>query len=569
MYILGLTTLGDSAATLLHDGEIVAAAEEERFSRVKHHVGFPFQAMQYCLDQAGINISEVAHIGLYWKPWILRHKAMQALKSGLISRDMFKARVDRGVRQVSDSYLGMFNHPRRIRKHFGPSNFRFHFLEHHQCHAASAFFVSGFEKAAIMTWDGTGEDTTTLFSQGNDKRIRVLKRIKLPHSLGQFYSAVTNFIGFDMFAGDEWKVMGLAAYGEPEYYDFFSKRVLTTNGGSDFNFDIRVLDHHLAKHYQFGEEITKVLGPPRHPEGELTKRDWNIAASAQKVLEDTALKLLHGLHERTGEANLCMAGGVAFNSVMNGRIMHETPFKQFFVQPAAGDAGCSLGAALLVHHTLLGKPREFKMEHAYYGPAFSSGECAAALREAQLPFETLEDEQLLPRVARLISDGAIVGWFQGRMEFGPRALGNRSFLADPRRADMRDLLNKKVKLREWFRPLAPSMLEESAGRVFGRPHTDPFMITVLSVVEDQRDAIPAVVHVDGTARPQTVSRKTNPRYWQLIHHFEALTGVPMLLNTSFNIQEPIVCSPSNAISTFKGANFDALVLEDHLILRGG
>jgi len=567
MYILGLTTLGDSAATLLHDGEIVAAAEEERFTRKKHYSGFPYHAMQYCLDEADIKIGEVAHVGLYWKPWVLRHKAMQTLKSALISRDMFRARIDRGVAQVGDSYLGMFKHPQRIRKHFGPSKFRFHFLEHHQCHAASAFFVSGFARSAIITWDGTGEDTTTLFSQGEENNLRVLKRIKLPHSLGQFYSAVTNFIGFDMFGGDEWKVMGLAAYGKPVYYDFFANQVLTVNGNDDFHLNIRVLDHHLAKHYQFGEEIRKSLGPPRQPDEELTQRHWDIAASAQKVLEDTALHLVRGIHRMTNEENLCMAGGVAFNSVMNGRIMTESPFKNYFVQPAAGDAGCSLGAALMVHHMRLKQPRKFQMKHAYYGPSFSTEECAAALSEANLKFERLPDEELLPRVARMIADGAIFGWFQGRMEFGPRALGNRSFIADPRREDMRELLNKKVKLREWFRPLAPSMKEEVSAELFGRPHHDPFMITVLHVLEEQQKRIPSVVHVDGTARPQTVSRATNPRYWQLIDEFARLTGVPMLLNTSFNIQEPIVCSPQDAINTFKGANFDGLVLENLLVLR--
>ena len=567
MYILGLTTLGDSAASVIKDGEIVAAAEEERFSRRKHHSGFPYNAMQYCLDEAGINIADVAHIGLYWKPWVLRHKAMQALKSAIISRDMFKARVDRGVSQVGESYLGMLRHPRRIREHFGDSNFKFHFLEHHQCHAASAFFVSGFDRAAIMTWDGTGEDTTTLFCRGEDRDIRPFKRIKLPHSLGQFYSAVTNYLGFDMFEGDEWKVMGLAAYGKPEYYDFFAKRVLLVNGHHDFRLDIRVLDHHLAKYYQFSEELIKALGPSRQKGEELTQKHWDVAASAQKVLEDTALHLLAGLHEETGSDNLCMAGGVAFNSVMNGRIMTETPFKQFFIQPAAGDAGCSLGAALLVWHSRLRQPRKFRMQHAYYGPGFSSESCASALRAAGLNFHTLPDEELLPRVAQLLADGAVVGWFQGRMEFGPRALGNRSFIADPRRDDMRELLNKKVKLREWFRPLAPSMLAEAAEGLFGHPHYDPFMITVLNVREERRGNIPSVVHVDGTARPQTVSRSVNPRYWQLIHEFEKLTGVPLLLNTSFNIQEPIVLSPEDAIKTFSRANFDALVLENNLVLR--
>jgi carbamoyltransferase len=568
MYILGLTTMGDSAATLIKDGVLCAAAEEERFSRKKHHSGFPFHATQYCLDEAGITMAEVAHVGIYWKPWRLWHKAFQAVKSALINPDMFRARASRGIAQVSDSYLGMFKYPWLIRDRYGKSDFKLHYLEHHVCHAASAFYVSPFDSAAIFTVDGTGEDTTTLFSRGRGTQIEPMKRILLPHSLGQFYSAVTNFLGFDMFAGDEWKVMGLAAYGKAEqYYDFFSQRVLCLNGNNDFHVNIRVLDHHLAKRYQFGEEIQKELGPPRQPDEEISQRHSSIAAAAQRVLEDVVLSLLKGLHEQTGEENLCLAGGVAFNSVMNGRIMTETPFKRFFVQPAAGDAGCSLGAAYLIHHTICKEPRGFLMEHAYYGPGFTSDECARDLRSAGLHFETLPDDELLPRVARLIADGAIIGWFQGRMEFGPRALGNRSFLADPRRADMRDLLNKKVKLREWFRPLAPSMLEEASDDLFGRPHKDPFMITVLHVAEGKRAAIPAVVHVDGTARPQTVSARTNPRYYRLISEFQKISGVPMLLNTSFNIQEPIVCRPRDAVRTFVGANFDALVIENHLVLR--
>jgi carbamoyltransferase len=567
MYILGLTTLGDSAATLIRDGQIIAAAEEERFSRVKHHSGFPYHAVQYCLDEAKITIADVEHVALYWKPWILRHKALQALKSLRISTDMFRARVERGVAQVSESYLGMFKLPGLIREKYGQSNFKFHYLEHHLCHAASAFLVSPFETSAILTLDGTGEETTTMFSRGNGREVRPLRRVKLPHSLGQFYSAVTNFLGFDMFGGDEWKVMGLAAYGEPEYYDFFSKRVLTTNGNHDFYVNIRVLDHHLAKRYQFSDEILRVMGPSRRPDEEISVRHQNIAASAQRVLEDVVLHLLEGLHSETGEENLCLAGGVAFNSVMNGRIINESPFKRIFIQPAAGDAGCSLGAAFLTYHTVLKHPRTCRMEHAYWGPSFSREECTAALRRAGLEFEVLPDEELLPRVAQLIADGGIVGWFQGRMEFGPRALGNRSFLADPRRADMRDLLNHKVKLREWFRPLAPSMLEEASGLIFGKPYSDPFMVTVFTVVEEQRATIPAVVHIDHTARPQTVSRRTNPRYWGLIREFERLTGVPVLLNTSFNIQEPIVCSPEDAINTFCSASFDALVLENNLVLR--
>ncbi|HEY8558960.1 MAG TPA: carbamoyltransferase C-terminal domain-containing protein [Pyrinomonadaceae bacterium] len=567
MYILGLTTLGDSAATLIKDGEIVAAIEEERFSRKKHHSGFPYKAIEFCLDYAGITLKDVEHVGHYWKPWILRHKAMQALKAALISPAMFKARADRGVAQVSDSYLGMFKHPQRLRDHFGPSDFKFHYLEHHQTHAASAFFVSPFESAAVLTWDGTGEDTTTLFSHGKGNKLEVLKRIKLPHSLGQFYSAVTNYIGFDMFTGDEWKVMGLAAYGKPKFYDFFSQKVLTKNGSGDFHFNIKVLDHHLAKHYEFPDAIVKELGPGRKKGEELTEHHWDIASSAQKVLEDTAIYLVKQIKEMTGEENLCMAGGVAFNSVMNGRIFHETPFKNFFVQPAAGDAGCSLGAAYYVWHQILGKPRRYVMNNSYWGPKFTNEECRKALNAAQLKYETLPDEVLLPRLAKMISEGAIIGWFNGRSEWGPRALGARSFLADPRRADMREILNHKVKLREWFRPLAPSMLEEYGREIFGVEHHDPFMITVIQVSEEWKKKIPAVVHVDGTARPQMVNKEVNPRYWNLINEFRKLTGIPLLLNTSFNIQEPIVCTPENAINTFHNANFDALVLENNLVLR--
>ena len=557
MYILGLTTLGDSAAALIKDGQLVAAVEEERFSRVKHHAGFPYKAIRFCLDQAGIELKDVEHVGHYWK----------AFKSGLISPAMFKARADRGVAQVSESYLGMFKHAKRLREHFGPSDFKFHYIEHHQSHAASAFFVSPFERAAILTWDGTGEDTTTLFCKGEGNKIKVLKRIKLPHSLGQFYSAVTNYIGFDMFAGDEWKVMGLAAYGEPKYYDFFREKVLTTNGHGDFKFNIKVLDHHLAKHYQFPDGIVKELGPGRKKSEELTQHHWNIACSAQKALEDTAIYLVKQIKEMTGEENLCMAGGVAFNSVMNGRIFHETPFKRFYVQPAAGDAGCSLGAAYYVWHQKLGNPRSFVMNHAYWGPGFTNEECRAALDDTGLKYETLDDSVLLPRLAKMISEGAIIGWFNGRMELGPRALGARSFVADPRRADMREILNHKVKLREWFRPLAPSMQEEHGREVFGVEHHDPFMITVIHVADEYKEKIPAVVHVDGTARPQMVNRDVNPRYWSLIDEFKKLTGIPMLLNTSFNVQEPIVCTPENAINTFNNASFDALVLENNLVVR--
>jgi len=566
LYVLGLTTLGDAAATLTRDGEIVAAVEEERFSRQKHHIGFPFESVQYCLDEAGITLADIDHVGHYWKPWILRHKAVQAAKSLAISRQAFAARLDRGVNQISQSYLGMLRYPKVLRQRFGAGDFKFHYLEHHLCHAASAFYGSPYERAAILTFDGTGEATTTLFATGNGTTIQPLRRINLPHSLGQFYSTLTNFLGFDMFAGDEWKVMGLAAYGKPVYRDFLATEVLRDGGDGRFRLETSVLDHHLAKRYQFSPRAVSVLGPPRQPDEEITERHCDIAASAQRALEDVVLSLVSSLKRQTHLNRLCLAGGVAFNSVMNGRIIEESGFDEVFIQPVAGDAGCSLGAAWLLHHRFGGR-RPSPMTHCYYGPAFSAERCAQALQEGGLPFKRLADDALLPRVAQLIADGAIVGWFQGRMEFGPRALGSRSFLADPRRDDMRALLNERVKLREWFRPLAPSMTAESAEEFFDPPRHDPFMVTVHSIRKEARDRIPAVVHVDGTARPQTVCREDNPRYWSLIREFELVTGVPVLLNTSFNVQEPIVCTPEEAIRTFKAATFDALVLEDCLAIR--
>ena len=567
MYVLGLTTMGDAAAVLLRDGEIVAAVEEERFSRVRHHSGFPYAAIAHCLDEAGIRLAHVDHVSLYWKPWVVGRKALQALRALAASPAMFRARVERGAEQVGGSYAGMATLPRTLRERFGGGEFRFHYLDHHMCHAASAFLVSPFESAAVLTLDGAGESATTMLARGAGTEIHQLERVFLPHSLGQFYSAVTNYLGFDLFAGDEWKVMGLAAYGEPVHRDYFVRDVLRPHRAGAFRLDTRVLDHHLAKRYRFSDALVEALGPPRPPGGEIEQRHMDVAASAQRALEDIVLRLLRRLHEVSGERDLCLAGGVAFNSVLNGRIVSESPFERVFVQPAAGDAGCALGAALLTHHAEAPGPRRWTMDHAYLGPAYSSERCARGLDAAGLARVTLPDAELLPRVARLIAGGAVVGWFQGRAEFGPRALGNRSFLADPRGAGAREVLNERVKLREWFRPLAPSVLEERADAIFARPHRDPFMVTVVEVAAGARADIPAVVHVDGSARPQTVSRQVNPRYWALLREFEAVAGVPVLLNTSFNVQEPIVLTPEHAIATFQRAGFDALVLEDHLVVR--
>jgi len=568
MYILGLTTMGDAAACLIRDGEIIAAAEEERFSRVKHHIGFPFNAVRYVLSEAGITLSDVDHVGLYWRPWVLGRRILVWMGSILNSWAAFYARMQRGVEQVGGHYKQMFFIRSYLRRNFGEANFRFYYIDHHLCHAASCFYVSPFDRAAIFTADGTGEETTTMFAIGEGTRIKVLKRIKLPHSLGQFYSAITNFLGFDMSQGDEWKVMGLAGWGYPDFYDYFIKNILIPVGRNEFRLNTKLLDHHLAKRYMFSDEFIRVVGPNRRPGDEITERHIAVAATAQRVLEDVVLRLLEWLYDVTRVRNLCMAGGVAFNSVMNGRVLRETPFENVYIQPAAGDAGCALGACYYIWHQVLGRPRKFVMEHAYWGPSFSEEECRQVLESYGLPFVRLDEDALVERVAELIAGGHIVAWFQGRMEWGPRALGNRSFLADPRDPQTREKLNHQVKLREWFRPLAPSILEEHSSQIFGTArYRDPFMITVFPVSDAVKNQIPAVVHVDGTARPQMVRRKDNPRFWKLLEAFRQRTGIPCVLNTSFNIQEPIVCTPEDAVRTFLRSQVEYLVMERFLVRR--
>jgi carbamoyltransferase len=570
MYVLGLTTMGESAAALLHDDEIVACVEEERFSRRKHHIGFPHESVRYCLREAGIGIGDVDHVTHYWKPWVLGHRIGHTLTLALKGLQLFEARARRGASQVRGHYLPMFYMPMKVRREFGGGRFRFHYVDHHVSHAASAFYVSPFDEAAVLTVDGAGEDTTVLFAHGRGRKIEVLRRIKLPHSLGQFYSAVTNFLGFDMFAGDEYKVMGMAGWGEPAFYETLAREVLVRDAPGSFSLDVTFLDHHLAKHHRYGERAQKLFGPPRRPEDDIAQRHYDVAASVQKAFEETLFHLLRWLQERTGSRNLCMAGGCALNSLANGKLAANTPFERFFFQPAAHDAGGALGSALHLRHAVLGLERRAEaMRHAYYGPAFGEAECRAALDEAGVAWERLEDEALLPRLAAALAAGQIVGWFQGRMEWGPRALGNRSFLADPRDAAMKETLNRKIKLREPFRPFAPSILAEAAERYFGRALEAPFMITVFPVLEERKREIPAVVHVDGTARPQLVERSTNPRYWALIREFERKTGVPVLLNTSFNVQEPIVCTPRDAVRTFLLTEVEHLALGNLLASRKG
>jgi carbamoyltransferase len=562
MYVLGVTTMGESAAALFWNGELVHAAEEERFSRQKHHIGFPFEAIRSCLASAGISMAQVDHIAHYWRPWMLGHRIGHTIPILLRNPRLFHARAKRSGEQTGGHYRRMFQVRTLLSEIFGDVNAEIHYVEHHLGHAASAFYASPFEKAAILTLDGAGESTTTMTCLGEGNRLRVLDRIKLPHSLGQFYSAATNFLGFDMFQGDEYKVMGMAAYGEPSFYEFLRDNVVLANGGGSFKLDISYLDHHLAKHRIYSDKITDVFGPGRHPEDEITERHYDIAASVQKTLEETVLHMLEALHRRTGEKRLCLAGGVALNSVMNGRILRESPFEELFIQPAANDAGGALGSALYVLHEKLSEPRRFEMKDAYCGPGFSVERCRSAARSRGLEFVELPRDVIPKQAARALARGDVLAWFQGRMEWGPRALGHRSFIADPRNPHAKSVLNERIKLREPFRPFAPSMLEEAASRYFGVSVTSPYMLLVLPVLPERRAEIPAVVHVDGTARPQTVSRETEPLYWDLIREFERESGVPVVLNTSFNIQEPIVCTPEEAVDTFLRSSVDALVMEN-------
>jgi len=561
MYLLGLTTMGESAAVILQDGHICFAAEEERYSRTKHHVGFPHQALADGFDRLGIDMKDIDHVAHYWQPWILGHRIGHTLGVAARGLDMFAARAKRGARQVRGHYLPMFWYPVTLRRQTSGARFKFHYIEHHLAHAASAFFTSPFEESAILSFDGTGESTTTLFARGRGTKIEVLRRIKLPHSIGQFYSAATNFLGFDMFAGDEYKVMGMAGWGRPIYAEYLKRHVLVPTPDGGFRLDITFLDHHLAKHRRYSDWAQAVLGAPRTPNDPIEQRHYDIAASIQQVSEEIVFHMLHHLARLTGSTNLSLAGGCVLNSLLNGKIQGRTPFRNLWFHPAANDAGAALGAALYVWHAMLENPRTTTLNHAYLGPDYSIEQCRQAAQQAHLHIEELDEDEVPRRAASLIAKGNIIGWFMGKMEWGPRALGHRSFLADPRDEKVKELINRSIKLREPFRPFAPSILEEATARYFGRNVDAPFMIQVFPVLPERRAEIPAVVHVDGTARPQTVRRDVSPRYWQLIKEFETITGIPVLLNTSFNVQEPIVNSPHDAVATFLKTDVEHLFLE--------
>lgn len=560
MNILGIGGYShDSAAALSVDGKIVAAVAEERIARIKHQGGIPHKAAAWCLAEAGLRADDVDLIGGYMRPGLrlakrIPYRLGQAFRSPLYSAGFIGYEVVHNAQYV----LGQ----RGLRG----SKTRLHFMEHHPAHAASAFLVSPFDRAALLSIDYIGEWAVTWAGIGEGTRLRRIREAHYPNSLGVFYSAITDYLGF-LRASDEYKVMGLASYGEPEFYDDF-REVLRSRDSGWYQFDHSWTRWHYlpgSRRGYFSDRFLKRFGPPRKQNDPIEARHRNIAASAQKILEERVLDLTRWLHRETGTTDLCLAGGVALNCSMNGRILRESPFVRVYVQPAAGDDGIAIGAALQLHHAHEDSPREV-MEHAYLGPVYSNEAIRRFLDLAKIPYET--PVNLEQRAAELIAAGKIVGWFQGRMEFGPRALGSRSILADPTRADMKDLLNKYVKFREEFRPFAPSVLEERASEFFEGCAKSPFMLFVYPVVKEKQALLPATTHVDGTARVQTVSRETNPRYHGMIEAFEKLRGVPVVLNTSFNVMgEPIVNTPEEAVRCFFSCGMDALAIGDFVVVK--
>lgn len=564
MLVLGLSNMRDAAAALVSDGRIVAAAEEERFVRQKHVTALPVHAIRYCLREAGLTLRDVDAIAVPWKYWLVGRRAWLALTAMVRSPQLFRVKGTRSLERVSREWMELFRLSRELTQRVGAVGHRPVFLDHHLCHAASSFLVSPFERSAILVVDGASEADTTLMAMGEGTEITVLDRTPLPHSLGQFYAAMTAFLGFRP-DHDEYIVMGLAASGEPTFAAALRREIVRLLPHGRFELNTRLLDFHLARAGLFMEDFVRLFGSPRQSSDELTQRHRDLAASAQLVLEEVLLHLGRHLRTRTGAESLCLAGGVAYNCVANGRLRAELGFKRVYVPPAAGDSGAALGAALWWTARRGGRNNRPQMPSAYWGPQFEEDLCRAALERERLVAEPLSDGQLYERVATELARGRLVFWFQGRMEWGPRALGNRSLLADPRREDMRELINSKVKCREPFRPFAPSVLDERAQEFFDLPTASPFMQFTVRVKASAKGIIPAVTHVDGTARVQTVTREANPRFYDLLATFGRLTGVPVLLNTSFNVQEPIVCSPDDAVRCFLRTQVEWLVLGNLLV----
>ena len=583
--ILGLSAFyHDSAACLVRDGEIVAAAQEERFTRKKHDAEFPKHAVAYCLREAGIDITGVDYVGFYDKPLLKFERilesylgvAPQGLRSFLTAMPVWLKEK-------------LFTRD-QIRRDLGGYEGPVLFSEHHESHAASAFYPSPFPEAAVLTMDGVGEWATSSYGVGRGSALDLLAELHYPHSLGMLYSAFTYYTGFKVNSG-EYKVMGLAPYGEPRFVQVIFDKLVQLRPDGSFKLNMEYFGYLRGLTMTSGAFDELFGGPPRAPESELTQREMDLAASIQIVTEEIMLSMARHVHRETGMENLCLAGGVALNCVGNGRLLREGPFKRLWIQPASGDAGGALGVALTIHHKVLGNSRQHRsegdsMRGSYLGPAYSDDEIESFLRSAGAVYQRLPQDELLDRTARILADEKVVGWLQGRMEFGPRSLGARSILGDPRSRKMQSVMNVKIKFRESFRPFAPSILRERLGEWFDLNADSPYMLLVAPVRAERRIAmtaeeqrlfgiaklnvprsdIPAVTHVDYSARIQTVHRETNPLYHGLIERFHALTGCPVLVNTSFNVRgEPIVCTPQDAYLCFMRTEMDHLVLGSFLL----
>lgn len=573
MYILGINAYhGDAAAALIKDGQLVAAVEEERFNRKKHCAGFPTMAVRYCLQEAGITPADLDHIGISRDPSANLHKKILFSMSRLSKvGNLIGTRLANAakVRNLKDELARALEIP--------ADQFRaqFHNVEHHKAHMASCFLVSEFDRAAILSIDGFGDFISTMWGLGEGAKMQVLGEVEFPHSMGCVYTATTQYLGFPHY-GDEGKVMGLAPYGKPRFLDQF-REIVTTEKDGRFKLNLDYFLHHSEGVEMtwdegspvvgriFSDKFIERFGPAREKGGPMTSLQEDIAASLQARLEEVSFHILQHLHQQTGSDRLCLSGGVAFNSVMNGKILLHTPFKQIYAQPAAGDAGTAVGVCYYLHNIELKQPRAFVMDHAYTGPGYENGQIEAAVLGSGMRHTRLQPEGVTQTAARAIADGQIVGWFQGRMEFGPRALGNRSIVVDPRRAEMKDILNARIKKREPFRPFAPSILEDRVEEYFEQTHPAPSMLMVYQVKADKRAQVPAITHVDGSGRLQTVSRSTNARYYDLIRDFDKITGVPVVLNTSFNEDEPIVCTPQDALNCFQRTKMDKLFVGDYLV----
>ncbi|MEN8182349.1 MAG: carbamoyltransferase [Myxococcota bacterium] len=560
MNILGISCFyHDSAAALLCDGQLVAAAHEERFTRKRHDPDFPAQAVRYCLAEAGLSISNVDYLAFYDKPFV---KFERILLTYLATFPRSLPSYSKAIPIWLKQKLWV---PTTIRKETGYEG-EILFAEHHQSHAAAAFLPSPFEEAAILTVDGVGEWATATQGVGRNNRLELIREIRFPHSLGLLYSAFTYYLGFKVNSA-EYKVMGAAPYGEPRYADKILEELVDLREDGSFKLDMRYFayDYGLTMTNQRFEELFEK--PRRTPESEMEQFHWDMAASIQHVTEEIMLRIVRDLHQRTGMKNLCMAGGVALNCVANGRIVREGPFEQLWVQPAAGDAGSALGAALFVEHQVLEKPRRFQMDHAFWGPRFSDEEIRSYLDGRGAPYRTLPRDEVIGETARLLDEKqAVVGWFQGRLEWGPRSLGSRSILADARNRENWQRVNKKIKFRESFRPFAPAVLAEKADEWFDIDRESPYMLLVCQVNPGRE--VPAITHVDGSARLQTVTRESHAEFYDLLSEFDRRSGCPVLINTSFNVRgEPIVCTPDDAYVCFMRTNMDVLVLGSQILVK--